>query len=161
MSTTHTILVNRKSYQVTADHSETPILYVLRNDLGLKGTRFGCGSGECGACMVLIDGRARRSCEIPVSSVEGQSITTIEGLGTIDRLHPLQQAFIDFQAGQCGYCLCGIIMTAVELIASSAKPSKKKIVEALEANLCRCGAHARIVKAVEAAWQKSAEGAAR
>src|SRR6266851_9059178 len=102
MSTTHTIVVNGQSHRVTVDHYETPLLYVLRDDLGLKGTRFGCGSGDCGACTVLVDGHAQRSCELRVWSVEGKSITTIEGIGTREGLHPLQQAIIDFQAGQCG-----------------------------------------------------------
>jgi aerobic-type carbon monoxide dehydrogenase small subunit (CoxS/CutS family) len=161
MSTTHTLVVNGQSHQVTVDHYETPLLYVLRDDLGLKGTRFGCGNGSCGSCTVLVDGQARRSCELPVWSVEGKSITTIEGLGSLERLHPIQRAFIDFQAGQCGYCLSGIIMTAAELIGTRAEPSRAKIVAALDANLCRCGAHARIVKAIEAAWKASVEGAAR
>src|SRR2546425_7652871 len=134
--------------RVVAAHPDTPLLYVLRNDLGLKGTRFGCGSGDCGACTLLVDGHAQRSCELPVWSVEGKSITTIEGIGTSERLHPLQQTIIDFQAGQCGYCLSGIIMTAMELVANNPEPAREKIVAALEGNLCRCGAHTRIVKAI-------------
>lgn len=153
MSTKHSLSVNGKSCQVTVDYNDTPLLYVLRNDLGLKGTRFGCGNGQCGACTVLIDGRARHSCELPVWSVEGASITTIEGLGAGGRLHPLQQAVIDLQAGQCGYCLNGIIMTAAELTESGQAPSRRRIVEALETNLCRCGAHTRIIAAIEAAWK--------
>ena len=159
MGTTHTLRVNDKRHEVAVDYDDTPLLYVLRNDLGLKGTRFGCGEGNCGACAVLIDGRAQRACELPVWSVEGKSITTIEGigegLGASGRLHPLQQAFLDFQAGQCGYCLSGIIMTAMELIEAGGEPSRQKIVEALDRNLCRCGAHARIIAAIEAAWRKS------
>jgi nicotinate dehydrogenase subunit A len=161
MSTTHAIIVNGTSHQVTVDHYETPLLYVLRDDLGLKGTRFGCGNGSCGACTVLIDGHAKRSCELPVWSVENKSITTLEGLGTLDRPHPLQRSFIDFQAGQCGYCLSGIIMTAAELIGSGGEPSAEEIKAALDANLCRCGAHTRIVKAIEAAWKASVSGAVR
>jgi aerobic-type carbon monoxide dehydrogenase small subunit (CoxS/CutS family) len=153
MAATHSLLVNDRRYQVSLDHYDTPLLYVLRNDLGLKGARFGCGTGDCGACAVLVDGHVKRSCETPVWSVEGKSITTIEGLGTIARLHPLQQAFLDFQAGQCGYCLSGIIMTALELVESGAEPSRQKIVDALNANLCRCGAHNRIVNAIEAVWK--------
>jgi nicotinate dehydrogenase subunit A len=160
MSTTHTLRVNDRRCEVAVDYEDTPLLYVLRNDLGLKGTRFGCGEGNCGACTVLIDGRAQRSCELPVWSVEGKSIMTIEGLGAIDRLHPLQQAFLDFQAGQCGYCLSGIIMTAVELIEAGGEPSRQRIVEALDRNLCRCGAHARVIGAIEAAWKKSYQGSA-
>ena len=110
---------------------------------------------------MLIDGRAQRSCELPVWSVEGKAITTIEGLGTAERPHPLQRAFIDFQAGQCGYCLSGIIMTAAELIGSGSEPAREKIVAAMNANLCRCGAHTRILKAIEAAWRASIAGAAR
>jgi len=113
--------------------------------------------------MVLVDGNAQRSCELPVASVVGKLITTIEGLGQPDRLHPLQQAMIEQQAGQCGYCLSGIIMTAAELIGQSAEPSRQRIVEVLSRapNLCRCGAHARIVKAIETAWKNVAQGAVR
>jgi nicotinate dehydrogenase subunit A len=161
MSITHRLTVNREAHEVTVDHSDTPLLYVLRDDWRLKGARFGCGNGQCGACTVLLDGRAAKSCDVPLWLVEGKSITTIEGLGTLERLHPLQQAMLDFQAGQCGYCLSGIIMSAAELMASDAQPSRKKIVEALAANLCRCGAHSRILKAIEAAWNKIAQGAER
>jgi nicotinate dehydrogenase subunit A len=161
MSITHRLTVNSEAHEVTVDHSDTPLLYVLRDDLRLKGTRFGCGNGQCGACTVLLDGRAAKSCDVPLWSAEGKSITTIEGLGTHERLHPLQQAMIDFQAGQCGYCLSGIIMSAAELIASDARPSRKKIVDSLAANLCRCGAHTRIMKAIETAWNKIAEGVER
>ncbi len=113
--------------------------------------------------MVLVDDHAQRSCQLPVGSVVDRPITTIEGLGQLDRLHPLQQAMIELQAGQCGYCLSGIIMTAAELIGKSAEPSPQRIVQALShaPNLCRCGAHARIVKAIEAAWKKVAQGAVR
>ena len=127
MSTAHTIIVNEQSHRVTVDHYETPLLYVLRDDLGLKGTRFGCGNGSCGSCTVLIDGTRNAACQLPVWSVENKSITTIEGLGTLDRPHPIQRAFVDFQAGQCGYCISGIIMTAAELIASGRKPSRRRI----------------------------------
>ncbi len=161
MSATHTIIVNSKPHRVTVDHDDTPLLYVLRDDLGLKGTRFGCGTGNCGSCTVLIDGRAERACQLPVWSVDGSSITTIEGLGTLDRPHPLQRAFVDLQAGQCGYCLSGIIMRAAELIAGGGEPSRDKIVAALDDNLCRCGAHGRIVRAIEAAWRESGRGGAR
>ena len=161
MSITHRLTVNSEAHEVTVDHSDTPLLYVLRDDLRLKGTRFGCGNGQCGACTVLLDGRAAKSCDVPLWSAEGKSITTIEGLGTHERLHPLQQAMLDFQAGQCGYCLSGIIMSAAELIASEARPSRKKIVDSLAANLCRCGAHTRIMKAIETAWNKIAEGVER
>jgi nicotinate dehydrogenase subunit A len=149
-------------YEVDIDDADTPLLYVLRDYLGLKGTRFGCGTGDCGACMVLVDGHAQKSCELAVGSVVNKPITTIEGLGHPDRPHPLQQAMIELQAGQCGYCLSGIIMTAAELIATNAKSSRQQIVEALSRapNLCRCGAHARIVKAIETAWKSVAQGTA-
>src|SRR5216684_1722249 len=137
MGTTHSLIVNQQPCSVTVDHYETPLLYVLRNDLGLKGTRFGCGSGDCGACTVLVDGHAQRSCELPVWSVEGNWISTIEGTGTSERLHPLQQAISGFQTGQCGYCLSGIIMTAMELFENNTEPAREKIVAALERNLCR------------------------
>src|SRR5260370_25504458 len=140
---THSLLVNQQPYSVTVDHYETPLLYVLRNDLGLKGTRFGCGSGDCGACTVLVDGHAQRSCELPVWSVEGKSITTIEGIGTSERLHPLQQAIIDFQAGQCGYCLSGIVMTAMELAEHNTGPSRERVVAAFDRNLGSSGADTR------------------
>ena len=157
------IRVNHELHEINLDDADTPLLYVLRDYLGLKGTRFGCGTGDCGACTVLVDGHAQRSCELPVGSVVNKPITTIEGLGRPDRLHPLQQAMIELQAGQCGYCLSGIIMTAAELIGKSAEPSQQRIIEALTRtpNLCRCGAHTRIVKAIEAAWKKVAQGAVR
>jgi nicotinate dehydrogenase subunit A len=155
------VRVNHRLYEIEIDDADTPLLYVLRDYLGLKGTRFGCGTGDCGACMVLVDGQAKKSCELPVASVGNKTITTIEGLGRLDRLHPLQQAMIELQAGQCGYCLSGIIVTAAELIGKNAEPSRQRIVQALSdaPNLCRCGAHARIVKAIEAAWKKVAQGA--
>ncbi len=161
MNSRHRLIVNGEDCEVTVDYPDTPLLYILRDDLKLKGTRFGCGNGQCGACTVLLEGRAAKSCEIPVWSVEGKSITTIEGLGGLERLHPLQQAILDFQAGQCGYCLSGIIMKAAELTDSEALPSRAKIIEALVGNLCRCGAHSRIVKAIESAWKEIAQRANR
>jgi nicotinate dehydrogenase subunit A len=157
------VRVNHRLYEISIDDTDTPLLYVLRDYLGLKGTRFGCGTGDCGACMVLVDGHAQRSCELPIGSVGDRPITTIEELGQSDRLHPLQQAMIELQAGQCGYCLSGIIVTAAELIEEGAEPSRQRIVQALSQapNLCRCGAHTRIVKAIEAAWKKVAQGAVR
>lgn len=157
------VRVNHRLYEISIDDADTPLLYVLRDYLGLKGTRFGCGAGECGACMVLVDGHAQKSCELPVGTVVDKPITTIEGLSQPDRLHPLQQAMIELQAGQCGYCLSGIIMTAAELLETSAEPSRQRIVQALSQapHLCRCGAHTRIVKAIEAAWKKVARGTAR
>lgn len=142
--------VNGREETVTVERG-TPLLYVLRNDLGLKGSRFGCGLGLCGACMVIADGQAIFSCDTPVWAVEGQSIQTIEGLADNGRLHPLQQAFLVHQAGQCGYCLSGVIMRAKALLVEKPKASREEIAEALDRNLCRCGAHARILDAIEEA----------
>jgi nicotinate dehydrogenase subunit A len=124
---------------------ETPLLYVLRNDLGLVGTRFGCGSGQCGACFVLVDGRAMASCDMPVSFAEGKKITTIEGLGGE---HPVQKKLLEHQAAQCGYCMSGIVMSAVSLLARNARPSEEDVRAALDKNLCRCGSHNRVVRAI-------------
>jgi nicotinate dehydrogenase subunit A len=124
---------------------ETPLLYVLRNDLGLVGTRFGCGSGQCGACFVLVDGRPMASCDLPVSFVSGKKVTTIEGLGGS---HPVQKALIAEQAAQCGYCMSGIVMSAVALLQSKKNPTEAEIRDALDKNLCRCGSHNRVVRAI-------------
>ena len=124
---------------------ETPLLYVLRNDLGLVGTRFGCGTGQCGACFVLIDGRAMASCDMPVSFAEGKKITTIEGLGGE---HPVQKKLLEHQAAQCGYCMSGIVISAVSLLARNAQPSEEDVRAALDKNLCRCGSHNRVVRAI-------------
>jgi nicotinate dehydrogenase subunit A len=144
------ITVNGTSHAITAD-PETPLLYVLRNDLGLKGTRFGCGAGHCGACMVIVDGKALQSCDVPVSAMSEKSVLTIEGLGTAERLHPLQQAFIDEQAAQCGYCASGIIMAAKALLDAHPQAGDDEIRVALERNLCRCGTHTRILRAIRRA----------
>ena len=127
---------------------DTPLLYVLRNELGLVGSRFGCGSGQCGACFVLLDGRPIASCDLPVSFAEGKKITTIEGLGANGDLHPVQRALIAEQAAQCGYCMSGISVAAAALLAAHPKPSEKQVREALDKHLCRCGAHNRVVRAV-------------
>jgi nicotinate dehydrogenase subunit A len=124
---------------------ETPLLYVLRNDLGLPGTRFGCGSGQCGACFVLVDGRAMASCDLPISFVAGKKITTIEGLGAE---HPVQKALERHQAAQCGYCMSGMVMSAVALLSEVKSPSAEQVKQALDKNLCRCGSHNRVVKAI-------------
>ena len=124
---------------------ETPLLYVLRNDLGLPGTRFGCGSGQCGACFVLVDGRAMASCDLPLSFVSGKKVTTIEGLGGE---HPVQKALERHQAAQCGYCMSGIVMSAVALFSQVKSPSEEQVKQALDKNLCRCGSHNRVVKAI-------------
>jgi nicotinate dehydrogenase subunit A len=153
--------VNGKSLSVSLGNEETPLLNVLRNELGLMGTRFGCGLEQCGCCMVLIDGVPDKCCIKPVWSVAGKNITTIEGLGTAERPHPLQQAFIDEQAGQCGYCLSGILISAKALLACNPSPTRAEIAAALDGNICRCGSHNRIMRAVEkAAAQMRAEATA-
>ena len=124
---------------------DTPLLYVLRNDFGLPGTRFGCGSGQCGACFVLVDGRAMASCDLPVSFVGGKKVTTIEGLGGE---HPVQKALERHQAAQCGYCMSGIVMAAVALLSKNPRPAEPEVRAALDKNLCRCGSHNRVVKAI-------------
>ena len=136
--------VNGAQRTVEAD-PDTPLLYVLRNDLGLVGTRFGCGSGQCGACFVLIDGRAMASCDLPVSFAAGKKVTTIEGL---EDSHPVQKALVKHQAAQCGYCISGIVMHAVALLSANEKPTEAQIRLALDKNLCRCGSHNRIVRAI-------------
>jgi nicotinate dehydrogenase subunit A len=139
--------VNGASRSVPAE-PDTPLLYVLRNDLELNGAKFGCGAAQCGACTVLIDGAAVRSCVTPIGTLANAEITTLEGLGSLDRLHPLQRAFIDEQAAQCGYCINGMIMSAKALLDGNPRPSETDVREALAANLCRCGTHNRIVRAV-------------
>jgi nicotinate dehydrogenase subunit A len=141
------ITVNGRRHEIVADPA-TPLLYVLRNDLGLNATKYGCGIGRCGACTVLIDGRPERSCLYPAGDTVGRSVTTLEGLGSAEALHPLQQAFLDEQAMQCGYCIAGIVMTAAALLHEHKQPDEATIKEALAENLCRCGAHVRIVRAV-------------
>jgi nicotinate dehydrogenase subunit A len=143
--------VNGKTVSVQVDDGAMPLLYALRDDLGLHGPRFGCGLGQCGACTVLVDGNAVRSCSVPVGSVTGKKVVTLEGLGTLSKLHPLQQAFIDEQAVQCGYCINGMIMQAAAFLQTNKKPTEAQIREALAGNLCRCGTHLRIVRAVKRA----------
>ncbi|HZM46991.1 MAG TPA: (2Fe-2S)-binding protein [Burkholderiales bacterium] len=135
---------------------DTPLLYVLRNDLELNGPRFGCGLSQCGACTVLLDGTPARSCVLPVSAVGAKSVTTLEGLGTADKPHPLQKAFIEEQAAQCGYCANGMIMSAKALLDRTPTPTEAQIRKALAANLCRCGTHNRIVRAVQRAAKEVA-----
>ena len=146
------IEVNGKVHEVDAD-PETPLLYVLRNDLALNGAKFGCGLGQCGACTVLVDGKAVFSCMTPISTLGGRRIRTVEGLGTIERPGPLQRAFIEEQAAQCGYCIPGMMMRAQGLLESNPTPSDADIRKALEPNLCRCGTHMRILRAVGRAAQ--------
>ena len=154
------LIVNGSSVSVVAD-GETPLLDALRNHLGLKGTKFGCGLEQCGCCMVLIDGKAEKSCGKSLATVAGKAIVTIEGMGTPDRPHPLQQAFLDEQAGQCGYCLPGILISAKALLDRNPSPSRAQIAEALDDNICRCGSHVRILRAVERAARLLREGEAR
>jgi nicotinate dehydrogenase subunit A len=139
--------VNGATRSVPAE-PDTPLLYVLRNDLELNGAKFGCGLAQCGACTVLVDGKAVRSCVTPIESLANAEITTLEGLGTIDKPHPLQRAFIEEQAAQCGYCINGMIMTAKALLDRNPRPSETDVRQALAENLCRCGTHNRIVRAV-------------
>jgi nicotinate dehydrogenase subunit A len=146
----YTLRVNGTTRTVRTD-ADTPLLYVLRNNLELNSPKFGCGLAQCGACTVHIDGRAARSCVTPVSSLAGKAVTTLEGLGTAEKPHPLQKAFLDEQAAQCGYCTSGMIMSAKVLLDSKPKPSAADIKTALAGNLCRCGSHNRIVRAVQRA----------
>jgi nicotinate dehydrogenase subunit A len=144
---TLTLKVNGKSRQVAAA-PDTPLLYVLRNDLELNSPKFGCGLAQCGACTVLIDGKAARSCVTLAGGVANAEIVTLEGLGTLENLHPLQQAFIAEQAAQCGYCTAGMIMSAKALLDRTPHPSEAEVRQALAGNLCRCGTHGRIVRAI-------------
>ena len=145
-----TFQLNGKRVSIEAE-PDTPLLYALRDDLQLNGAKFGCGLGQCGACTVLVDGEPVFSCITPLAILEGKSVTTVEGLGTPDKPGKLQQAFIDEQAAQCGFCIPGMIMRAAGLLAKVAHPSEAQIREALYPNLCRCGTHMRIVKAVKKA----------
>ena len=147
---TATLTVNGACHSFEVDGQAT-LLNVLRNDLELNSPKYGCGLGECGACTVLVDGIAARSCAIPAQGVAGRSVTTLEGLGKADQLHPVQQAFIDAQAAQCGYCLSGMIMMTVALLARNPDPTEADIRRELSGNLCRCGTHVEIVQAVQRA----------
>jgi nicotinate dehydrogenase subunit A len=150
-----TLTVNGKSHSVSAE-PETALLYVLRNDLKLKGARFGCGLGQCGACTVLVDGKPVQSCDFPLSAAAGKTITTIEGLARNGELHPLQRAFVEEQAAQCGYCVTGIIMAAKALLDANPRPADAEIRTALKGNLCRCGTHHRILRAIHRAAREMA-----
>ena len=154
------LTVNGRDVDVIAD-GETPLLDILRNHLGLIGTKFGCGLEQCGCCMVLVDGKPEKSCGKALSTVSGREIVTVEGLGTPDRPHPLQQAFLDEQAGQCGYCLSGILISAKALLDQNPSPSRAQIAAALDDNICRCGSHIRILRAVERAAGLLRDGAGR
>ena len=139
--------VNGSTHSVPAE-PDTPLLYVLRNDLALNGAKFGCGLAQCGACTVIVDGTAVRSCSIPIGGLGNAEVTTLEGLGTIDQPHALQRAFIEEQAAQCGYCINGMIMSAKALLDRNPRPSEAEVRDALTANFCRCGTHNRIIRAV-------------
>jgi len=145
-----TLSINGKTQQLDVE-PDTPLLYVLRDDLELHGAKFGCGLAQCGACTVVVDGQAVRSCSIEVSKVAGKKITTLEGLGSSAKPHPIQKAFIDEGAAQCGYCINGMIMTSKALLDRTPDPSEKQIRHALAGNLCRCGTHPRIIRAVKRA----------
>jgi nicotinate dehydrogenase subunit A len=148
-----TLQVNGAARDVDVDDPATPLLYVLRNDLALTGTKFGCGLAQCGACTVHLDGQAVRSCSTPVSAAVGRQITTVEGLGSPERPDPVQAAFIAEQAAQCGYCTAGLVMTARAFLQQNRRPSEPEVKQALAGNLCRCGSHVRVIRAVMRAAQ--------
>jgi nicotinate dehydrogenase subunit A len=143
-----TLRVNGRSQTIEADDPNMPLLYALRDHLELHGPKFGCGLGQCGACTVIVDGNAVRSCQTPVSQVQGREITTLEGLGSPEQMHKVQAAFVAEQAAQCGYCSNGMIMSATALLAKTPKPTESQVRQALAGNLCRCGTHVRILRAV-------------
>jgi len=149
--------LNGKKTEALIDTSQT-LLWVLRNHFGLTGTKYGCGNGFCGACTVLIDNEPVRSCQVPVSDVAGKNVVTIEGLEKKGKLHPVQKAFIDHEALQCGFCTPGMILTAVALLTKNPSPSKQQIIDGMEDNLCRCGAHNRIIDAIETAAKEMKGG---
>ena len=157
MSEEYSFVVNGRPVSVSTDGT-APLLSVLRDELSLRGSKFGCGTEQCGACMVLIDGEPAFACAREVATVAGKSVITVEGLSTDGALRPLQQAFLDEQAGQCGYCLSGIIVSAKALLDRTPRPTRAEIVEALVKHLCRCGAHQRIIRAVERAAQGAGAG---
>ena len=142
--------VNGKSQAIEVE-PDMPLLYALRNDLRLNGPKFGCGLSQCGACTVILDGNAIRSCVTPISAVQNKSVTTLEGLGSTKKMHKIQQAFVDEQAAQCGYCINGMIMSSKALLDKNPKPTDSQVREALAGNLCRCGTHIRILRAVKRA----------
>ena len=158
MVQTFDFTVNGRAASVSVANEETPLLTVLRNELRLTGTRFGCGLEQCGCCIVLIDGKPEKSCTRPIWAVAGKTVTTVEGLGTPEHPHLLQQAFLEEQAGQCGYCLSGILMSAKALLDRNPSPSRAEIALALDDHICRCGSHNRILRAVEKAAARLREG---
>ena len=156
MTTTVKLTVNGTPRALKVDDPEMPLLYALRDQLGLHGLHFGCGLAQCGACTVHYDGEALRSCVMPISAVAGADIVTLEGLGTAEKPHPLQQAFIDEQAAQCGYCINGMIMQAAAFLAQNKNPTEDQVRQALAQNLCKCGTHVRILRAVMRAAKQMA-----
>ncbi len=146
--------INARNIAIAAPE-KTPLLSILRDELGLSGPKLGCGEGECGACVVLVDRRPQTSCNLPLWAVKGHAVTTLEGLGTPEKPHVLQQAFVEENAGQCGYCLSGILVTASALLQNTPEPTRAQICQALDKHLCRCGAHERIIRAVQRAAQMS------
>jgi nicotinate dehydrogenase subunit A len=146
--------INARNMAIAAPE-KTTLLSVLRDELGLSGPKLGCGEGECGACMVLVDGRPQTSCNLPLWAVKDHAVTTLEGLGTPEQPHVLQQAFMEENAGQCGYCLSGILVSASALLQNTPEPTRAQICQALDKHLCRCGAHERIIRAVQRAGQMS------
>ncbi len=158
MAGTLQLEINGRKYSVNYP-PDTPLLYVLRDELGLTGTKYGCGEGMCGACTVLLGGTARRSCQIPVSAAVSRPITTIEGLEKDGALHPVQQAFLDAGAFQCAYCTSGMIMSSISLLQANPHPTHEQIVQAMQGNVCRCGTHPRIIEAIEKAAGKLPGGA--
>lgn len=152
-----TLHVNGQLHQIDTS-AEKSLLFVLRDDLGLTGSKYGCGEGQCGACTVLVDGRATRSCLMPVGSLVGQKVQTIEGLAQDEQLHPVQEAFLDVDAMQCGYCTSGMIMSSVALLQKKPNPSPRDIVTFMQGNVCRCGTYPQVVKAIQKAAQMIKEG---
>ena len=152
-----TLTVNDKTHEIDADPG-TPLLYVLRDELRLNAAKYGCGLGQCGSCTVMVDGEAVLSCVTPVMALAGRKVTTLEGLGTIDAPAPIQAAFIELQAAQCGYCIPGMMMTAQALLQKNPEPSEDEIRDALKTNLCRCGTHMRIIAAIKRAGQLMGTG---
>ena len=157
MTETVSFTLNGKAVRVEAD-GKNPLLWVLRTDFGLTGAKLGCGEGFCGACTVLLDGEPVKSCQTPLQDVRGRSVRTIEGLASGENLHPVQQAFVEHDALQCGFCTSGMILAAVALLEQKPHPTLREIQEGMEDNICRCGAHTRIVQAIQAAAEKTAAG---
>jgi aerobic-type carbon monoxide dehydrogenase small subunit (CoxS/CutS family) len=153
MNETISFKLNNKPVSINTD-SERALLWVLRTDLGMTGTKYGCGKAYCGACTVIVDGRAVRSCVLPIKSIKGKEVLTIEGLANNGKLHPIQEAFMKHDALQCGFCTSGMILAAYSLLLRNPQPTQEEIVQGMENNLCRCGAHTRIIKAIQSAAEQ-------